>query len=85
MCLWRPSHPERTGTPGLRKVPKGQGTTLDVAALDAMVQRYQSHAKLEEQAFLPLVQSILRRNDNHMATLGLTLHMRHVPAFAAHI
>jgi iron-sulfur cluster repair protein YtfE (RIC family) len=71
--------------PSLRKVSKGQDTTLDVAALDAMVQRYQSHAKLEEQAFLPLAQSILGRNDNHMAALGLTLHMRHVPAFAAHI
>ena len=50
-----------------------------------MVQRYQAHAQLEEQAFLPLAQTILGRNDNHMAALGLTLHMRHVPHFAAHI
>jgi iron-sulfur cluster repair protein YtfE (RIC family) len=71
--------------PGLRKVSKGQDTTLDVAALEAMVQRYQNHAQLEEQAFLPLAQSILGRNDNHMAALGLSLHMRHVPQFAAHI
>jgi iron-sulfur cluster repair protein YtfE (RIC family) len=71
--------------PGLRKVSKGQDTTLDVATLDALVQRYQSHANLEEREFLPLAQEILGRNDNHMAALGLTLHMRHVPAFAAHI
>ena len=71
--------------PGLRKVAKGQDTTLDVLALQSLVQRYQAHAQLEEQAFLPLAQTILGRNENHMAALGLTLHMRHVPAFAAHI
>ncbi len=71
--------------PGLRKVAKGQDTTLDVLALESLVQRYQAHAKLEEQDFLPLAQTILGRNDNHMAALGLTLHMRHVPYFATHI
>jgi hypothetical protein len=71
--------------PGLRKVSKGQDTTLDVATLEALVQRYQSHAQLEEREFLPLAQEILGRNDNHMAALGLTLHMRHVPHFASHI
>jgi hypothetical protein len=71
--------------PGLRKVSKGQDATLDLATLEALVQRYQSHARLEEREFLPLAQEILGRNDNHMAALGLTLHMRHVPAFAAHI
>lgn len=70
---------------GLRKVAKGQDTTLDVLALQSMVQRYQAHAQLEEQEFLPLAQTILGRNDKHMAALGLTLHMRHVPHFAAHI
>ena len=71
--------------PGLRKVSKGQDSTLDALALESMVQRYQAHAHLEEQAFLPLAQTILGRNDNHMAALGMTLHMRHVPHFAAHI
>ena len=71
--------------PDLRKVAKGQDTTLDVLALQTLVQRYQAHARLEEQAFLPLAQNILGRNDNHMAALGLSLHMRHVPHFAAHI
>lgn len=70
---------------GLQKVAKGQDTTLDVLALDAMVQRYRAHAQMEERDFLPLAQTILGRNDNHMAALGLTLHMRHVPQFAAHI
>ncbi len=70
---------------GLRKVAKGQDTTLDVLVLQALVQRYQAHARLEEQAFLPLAQTILGRNGNHMAALGLSLHMRHVPSFVAHI
>jgi hemerythrin-like domain-containing protein len=69
----------------LRKVAKGQDTALDVLALQAMVQRYQAHAQLEEQTFLPLAQTVLGRNGNHMAALGLSLHMRHVPQFAAHI
>jgi hypothetical protein len=71
--------------PGLRKVAKGQDSTLDALALESMVQRYQAHAHLEEQDFLPLAQIILGRNQNHMAALGLSLHMRHVPQFAAHI
>jgi len=71
--------------PGLRKVAKGQDTTLDTLALQSMVQRYRAHAQLEELTFLPLAHTILGRNDNHMAALGLTLHMRHVPHFAAHI
>ena len=71
--------------PGLRKVAKGQDTTLDVLALQSLVKRYQAHAQVEEQEFLPLAQTILGRNNNHMAALGLTLHMRHVPHFVAHI
>ena len=71
--------------PGLRKVAKGQEAQLDESALQAMVTRYQLHAQLEEQEFLPLAEMILGRNDHHMAALGLTLHMRKVPAFAAHI
>lgn len=71
--------------PGLHKVAKGQESNLDVLALASLVQRYQAHAQLEEQAFLPLAQMILGRQDHHMAALGLTLHMRHVPQFVAHI
>lgn len=71
--------------PGLQKVAKGQDTTLDTAALRSMVTRYQTHASLEEQQFLPLAEQILGRNSHHMAALGLSLHMRHVPHFPAHI
>jgi len=71
--------------PGLKKVAKGQDSTLDVEALQALVERYQAHAQLEEQQFLPLAQTVLGRQNHHMAALGLSLHMRHVPRFVAHI
>jgi hemerythrin superfamily protein len=69
----------------LNKVAKGQDAPLDTAALQSMVERYQAHASLEEQLFLPLAEKILSRNSNHMAALGLSLHMRHAPVFAGHI
>ncbi len=71
--------------PGLHKVAKGQDATLNETALAALVQRYRAHAQLEEQAFLPLAETILGRNSHHMAALGLSLHMRHAPHFIAHI
>lgn len=71
--------------PGLHKVAKGQDVQIDEAALTGLVQQYRAHALLEENEFLPLAETILGRNSNHMAALGLSLHMRHVPHFASHI
>ena len=71
--------------PALNKVAKGQETKLDEAALTRLVQQYRAHAQLEENEFLPLAETILGRNSNHMAALGLSLHMRHVPHFVGHI
>jgi hypothetical protein len=42
------------------------------------VDTYLAHARLEEDVFLPLSQTILGRNSNHMAALGMSMHMRHV-------
>ena len=72
-------------SPALHKVAKGQDSHLDEAALTRLVQQYRAHALLEENEFLPLAETIVGRNSNHMAALGLSLHMRHVPHFAAHI
>lgn len=71
--------------PGLHKVAKGKDAQIDEAALSRLVLQYRQHALLEENEFLPLAESILSRNSNHMAALGLSLHMRHAPHFAAHI
>lgn len=64
--------------PALLAVARGQAASLDVAALQALVERYQAHARDEEADFLPLSQTILGRNGNHLAALGLALHIRHV-------
>lgn len=69
----------------LRRVAKGQDADLDAEEVRALVAAYASHATLEEVDFLPLCQDILGRNGNHMAALGLSLHLRHAPAVTAHI
>ena len=64
--------------PEIRRVAKGQDSELDGAAVTELVATYGAHARYEEAAFLPLSQEILSRNANHMAALGVSLHMRHV-------
>lgn len=62
--------------PQLNAVAQGHDTTLDTAALTELVRRYRGHARFEEATFLPLSKAILGRNGNHMAALGVSLHMR---------
>jgi hemerythrin-like domain-containing protein len=70
---------------GLKQVSKGQGTELDVSDLQRLVAEYQAHAHHEETEFLPLSEQILGRNSNHMAALGMSLHMRHVKTVPGYI
>jgi len=63
--------------PKLKAVAKGHDTDIDSSAIMALVDIYQSHARYEEEVFLPLSQAILARNSNHMAALGLSMHLRH--------
>ena len=69
----------------LKAIIKGHPNTLDHVHFKLLINRYQTHASLEERDFLPLAEKILGRNSNHMAALGLSLHMRHLPQFSAHI
>jgi hemerythrin-like domain-containing protein len=62
----------------LKLVAKGEDSPLDTQAVVALVKQYRAHAQYEEQVFLPLSHTILSRNGNHMAALGLSLHLRHV-------
>ena len=62
---------------GLKKVVKGQFGEVNVSDLARLVSQYRAHAQFEEQEYLPLAQQILGRDGNHMAALGLSLHMRH--------
>lgn len=70
---------------GLKQVAKGQSTDLDIAEVQRLVTEYTAHAAYEEAEFLPLSEAILGRNSNHMAALGLSLHMRHAKPVAAYI
>ncbi len=69
----------------LKRAAKGQDTALDMAVVHALVTTYRSHAAFEESEFLPLSKLILGRNGNHMAALGLSLHLRHAPQVVGHI
>ena len=70
---------------GLKQVAKGQSTDLDISEVQRLVTEYTAHAHYEETDFLPLSETILGRNSNHMAALGLSLHMRHAKPVAAYI
>jgi hemerythrin-like domain-containing protein len=63
--------------PALSAIARGQDVCLDPATSTALVTDYLAHAGFEEAQFLPLAQGILGRNSNHMAALGLSLHIRH--------
>lgn len=65
--------------PQIKRIAKGQPDDLDRLALETLVREYAAHAAFEERAFLPLSEEILGRNANHMAALGVSLHMRHTP------
>jgi hemerythrin-like domain-containing protein len=77
--LWTSIEPE------LRHIAKGQGHHLKVDHLNELVKTYYAHARFEEAEFLPLSETILSRNSNHMAALGLSLHLRHPPYVSAYI
>lgn len=67
----------KTVEPALKAIAKGRDAKLDAAAVEALMRTYAEHAAYEEQAFLPLSQQILGRDNKHLAALGLSLHMRH--------
>ena len=69
----------------LKEIIKGHANTLDHVHFKLLIKRYKAHASSEETIFLPLSEKILGRNNNHMAALGLSLHMRHVPHIPSHI
>ncbi|WP_048439057.1 hemerythrin domain-containing protein [Caenimonas sp. SL110] len=63
----------------VKSAAAGREANLSPAEVHELVQLYTAHARFEEEHFLPLAQQILERNDNHLAALGLALHLRHIP------
>lgn len=75
----------KTLEPQLKKLARGQPVDIDPQDIIQLVAQYKAHAHFEELEFLPLSEKILGRNANHMAALGLSLHMRHQPMFPGHV
>lgn len=69
-ALWRRLAPQLT------KLTKGHPADVDSSAVDELIHNYASHARYEEQEFLPLSEEILGRSGAQMASLGLSLHLR---------
>ncbi len=63
----------------LKRVARGMDSELDTGDVHRLVSEYVAHARFEESDFLPAAEAILGRDGNHMAALGLSLHLRHAP------
>lgn len=63
--------------PALLATENPKSPMPDAAAVEALVAGYLQHARFEEAHFLPLATAILQRDGNHMASLGVSLHIRH--------
>jgi iron-sulfur cluster repair protein YtfE (RIC family) len=63
--------------PKLKAIAKGRDSDAGAAEIEALVQDYRAHAAYEEEVFLPMAQAILSRDSNHLAALGMSLHLRH--------
>lgn len=70
-------HSYSTLVPSLLAIEQRTDAAVDAEAVSRVVDRYRAHAQLEETEFLPLAREILGRNSDHLAALGLSLHMRH--------
>jgi hypothetical protein len=71
--------------PALQATAKGRYADVDMDVVAELVHSYGNHARFEEEEFLPLSNTILGRNGNHMAALGLALHVRHSQLPSGHI
>ncbi len=71
--------------PAVHAAAQGRPVALDAALVHELVRGYLQHAKFEEEEFLPLAATILRRDGNHLAALALSLHLRHAPQPVGHI
>ncbi|ACB33099.1 Hemerythrin HHE cation binding domain protein [Leptothrix cholodnii SP-6] len=63
--------------PAIEMIRHGALAPLDRADVAGLVREYLAHASFEEAIFLPKAHAILGRNSDHMAALGLSLHIRH--------
>ncbi|MBY4674976.1 hemerythrin domain-containing protein [Marinobacterium arenosum] len=67
--LWRLIEPD------IRQLAKGKRVELDRVTAMKLANEYLAHARFEEEQFLPLSAKLL--GERGLASLGLSLHMRH--------
>ena len=65
--------------PSVNAIANGRLGEIDAGLAHHLSRGYLQHARFEEDEFLPLAERILRRDGNHLAALGLSLHLRHAP------
>jgi hemerythrin-like domain-containing protein len=67
--------------PAVARVAAGKvaDAPMFAAEIDRLASLYEAHARLEEDVFLPLADTILRRDANHAEALGIAMHVRHAP------
>ncbi len=70
--MWRRLEPQ------LKKFIDSPENLIDMPSIENLVRTYLTHAKFEEDEFLPLSEQILSRNNSVMAALGLSIHTRKV-------
>ena len=63
--------------PSIGAASKGKHADIDGSRVAELVRAYDAHARFEEAQFLPLAETILGRNGNHLAALGVSIHLRH--------
>lgn len=71
--------------PDVARAAAGRNAALGQEQVDPLVVAYWRHVQTEEHRFLPLAQEILARDGNHMAALGIALHLRSAPVPVGYI
>lgn len=62
--------------PQIRKLSRGKLAILDVAAVNALCEQYEAHARFEEDHFLPLCEQLLGSQSVEMRKLARAIHAR---------
>jgi hemerythrin-like domain-containing protein len=71
--------------PSIAAAAKGRDSVINAPLLDDLLTGYAAHAKFEEELFLPLAQKILARNPDHLAAVGVSLHLHRSPDLPGYI
>lgn len=69
----------------VRAIAGGEPAALPEEAVARLVLDYADHARFEETVYLPFAEEVLSRDRNHMAAVGVSLHLSHVKGVPGYI